>query len=85
MSNHLSKHAFKIAAVNQMKDPAICSNIQLIREIYPKYEDPYVRCKNGNRVKEEWNSTSNLAKSGLGSLVKASLSTTTWQPKFTKY
>lgn len=80
----MKHHGFKITELDQLHSPALTSNIRLLREMKPKFDDPYVR-KNKSRVKPEWNATGNMNGINIGSRVNATPSTTTWKQKFTLY
>lgn len=78
-SKYLSKHAFKISNIDVKATSEMTSNVRLLREVYPKHEDPY----KGRKV--PWDETSLFERTGVGSKVKATPSATTWKPKVTSY
>jgi hypothetical protein len=81
----MNHHSFKIAELDQLHSHELISNVRLIREMKPKFEDPYVKSRSQTRVKPEWNKTGNMKGANIGSLVNTAPSTTTWKQKFTSY
>lgn len=57
----------------------ITGNVKLLRDIPPKYDNPY----EGTRSK--WDSISAFKGSSIGSGVKTTGSSSTWKQKYTSY
>mmetsp|Transcript_11137 Transcript_11137/g.11160 ORF Transcript_11137/g.11160 Transcript_11137/m.11160 type:complete len:313 (+) Transcript_11137:178-1116(+) len=81
-SKLLSINAYKICDVEASSNPSLTSNVRLLREVGPVHKDPYVT-KDGRRVKNSWNDTSNMTATQVGSLVSAAPSSSTWKRKAT--
>ena len=75
----LTKHGNKIIDIDGSASTAVISNVKLLREISPKFDNPY----EGKR--ETWNSTATMKGTGLGSKVNAVNSSSTWKQKYTSY
>jgi hypothetical protein len=80
-STFLNKHSFKICNLNPQsvtEEYAISSNVRLLREVEPRCPDPY-RTLDGQPTRSTWNDTCNVKGSQIGSLVKATPSSSTWK------
>eukprot|EP01041_Mallomonas_annulata_P010659 gene10659-22250_t len=77
----LSKHAFRVCDIEGSSNPALTTNVRLLRDVGPVFSDPYV--KYGRRIKNSWDDTSNLKSSQVGSMVVAVPSSSTWKRKAT--
>jgi hypothetical protein len=75
----LTKHGNKIIDIDTDSSVAVISNVKLLREIHPRFENPY----EGKR--ESWNSTALNKGTGIGSKVKTINSSSTWKQKYTSY
>lgn len=82
-TNYLSKHAFKISDIDQKATSSVISNIKLLREVPPYCKNPYPAA--GEHAREKWNDNSTMTGVGLGSLVQATASTSTWKRRVTSY
>jgi hypothetical protein len=82
-TNYLSKHAFKISDIDQAATSSVISNIKLLREVPPYCKNPY--STEGPSAREQWNDNSTMTGVGLGSMVQASSSSSTWKRKVTVY
>ena len=82
-THYLSKHAFKISDIDQSASASMISNIKLLREVPPYCKNPYPT--KGENARETWNDNSTMKGVGLGSMVKATASSTTWKRKTTTY
>jgi hypothetical protein len=79
-AKNLNKHAFKISCIGEGDLTSSTSNIKLLRDIPPCLKSNVV--KKGKLIKD-WDETSNLKKVGMGSMVMATPSSTTWLRKHT--
>ncbi len=97
-SKFLSKHAFKICDIDAKSSTAMTYNVRLLREVPPFCKDPYeLKAALGpgagtmgsgssiSRTREQWDQTCNMAGVGLGSMVVAPASSSTWKRKVTTY
>jgi hypothetical protein len=75
----LTKHGNKIIDIDGSSSTAIISNVKLLREVEPKFVNPY------EDKRETWNSTAPLKQSGIGSGVQTVASSSTWKRKYTSY
>lgn len=82
-TNYLSKHAFKISDIDQKATSSVISNIKLLREVPPYCKNPYPT--QGENARDKWNDNSTMQGVGLGSMVQACSSSTTWKRKVTTY
>jgi len=82
-THYLSKHAFKISDIDQKSSAQMISNIKLLREVPPYCKNPYPN--KGASARESWNDNSTMQGVGLGSMVQAPASSTTWKRKTTTY
>lgn len=82
-TNYLSKHAFKISDIDQKSSAQMISNIKLLREVPPYCKNPYPT--EGPTGRAAWNDNSTMQGVGLGSMVQAVSSSTTWKRKVTTY
>jgi hypothetical protein len=80
VAKNLSKHAYKVSCIGDRNERSSISNVQLLREIPPSISN--VQNQRGIR---DWDETSNLKNVGLGSMVQAAASRTTWLRKNTTY
>lgn len=80
MAKNLSKHAFKVTSVGEGDERSSISNVQLLREIHPTL----LNGQNQIGIKN-WSETCNLKNVGMGSMVQAAASRTTWNRKHTNY
>jgi hypothetical protein len=80
-SAFLNKHSFKICNLNPQsvtEEYSISSNVRLLREVEPRCLDPY-RTLDGQPTRAPWSDTCNVKGSQIGSLVKATPSSSTWK------
>ncbi len=76
-------HASKITDIDGAKSGvSAVYNVRLLREVEPKCPDPYRR-KDGSLVRPPWDDTSQLASTGMGSMVDAVPSSSTWKRNVT--
>lgn len=83
-SKYLNKHSYKICELNEANSPSITTNVRLLREVEPKCPSPYVDDEN-NPTRPDWNGTVLLKGTGMGSMVNAIPSKTTWKRNTTIY
>ena len=84
-NKYLHSHAYKISTLDTANSPSMTANVRLLREIVPLCPNPYLDKKSGKDTREGWNDTSQMTKTGVGSLVKCAASTTTWKRNTTAY
>jgi hypothetical protein len=84
-NKYLHNHAYKISTLDTANSPSMTANVRLLREIVPLCSNPYLDKKTGKDTRESWNDTSQMTKTGVGSLVKCAASTTTWKRNTTAY
>ena len=78
-NRYLNLYASKISQIDGPKGGiSAVYNVRLLREVEPKCPDPYVS-RDGSPMRQVWNDTSQLTRTGLGSLVNAAPSSTTWK------
>lgn len=80
MAKHLSKHAYRVSCIGDKSEKSTISNVQLLREIPPSISN----VQNQQQIKD-WDETCNLKNVGMGSMVQAAASRTTWLRKHTSY
>jgi hypothetical protein len=76
---YLNKHAYKIADIDASNESAMTSNVRLLREVEPRCPDPYSDPSTGKSVRDKWNNTGNIKGTHMGSMVKATPSSSTWK------
>lgn len=82
----LSLHASKLTDIDRGSSTEMIANIRLLREVAPKTKDPYEElAKKTGIPKVQWDNTSQFTGTGLGSMVKAPASSSTWKRKVTLY
>lgn len=78
-NRYLNLYASKITQIDGPKSGiSAVYNVRLLREVEPKCPDPYIS-RDGSPMRQVWNDTSQLTRTGLGSLVNAAPSSTTWK------
>jgi hypothetical protein len=82
-TKYLNKYAAKISEIDSTSSAEMLSNIRLLREVPPFCKDPYEVKGEATRVK--WDDECTMRGTGLGSMVKATASATTWKRKTTVY
>lgn len=84
-NKYLHSHAYKISTLDTANSPSMTANVRLLREIVPLCSNPYVDKKTGKDTRGGWNDTSQMTKTGVGSMVNCAASTTTWKRNTTAY
>jgi hypothetical protein len=75
----LSKHAYKISDIDGSSESAMTANVRLLREVEPRCKNPFLDPLTGKSSLGKWDGTCNLKGTGMGSMVKAIPSSTTWK------
>ena len=77
----LSKHAYKIRELDDTSGIGLTANVRLLRDV-----PPFVPNERKDRQKiSQWDGTSLFKGTGMGSMVKALPSASTWKRKSTIY
>lgn len=82
-NKYLSKHAYKISDIDASSESAMTANVRLLREVEPRCRNPFLDPITGKSTLGKWDNTSNLKGTGMGSMVKAIPSSTTWKRNVT--
>ena len=80
-NKYLSRHAYKICDIDANNESSMVQNVRLLREVPPYCPDPTV--VDGKPTRQNWDGTALLKGTQVGSMVKATPSTTTWKRKVT--
>jgi hypothetical protein len=81
-NRYLNLYASKITDIDAANTGfSATSNVRLLREVEPKCIDPYMKA--GRSSRPHWDDTSQLTKTGLGSMVNATPSSSTWKRNVT--
>lgn len=82
-NKYLSKHAYKISDIDSSNESAMTANVRLLRDVEPRCKNPFFDPVTKESTLGKWDNTSNLKGTGMGSLVKAIPSSTTWKRSVT--
>ena len=84
-NKYLHVHAYKISTLDTANSPSMTANVRLLREVVPLCPNPYVDKNTHKLVHPDWDTTSQLTKTHIGSLVKCVPSSTTCKRNTTAY
>jgi hypothetical protein len=74
-----AKHGFEITTFESRSSSEAIANVKLLREIAPKFENPYAQSR------AKWNELAGSHGTSIGSGVRSTQSATTCKPKYTSY
>jgi hypothetical protein len=84
-NKYLCRYASILNEFDNQNDVNVVANVRLLRTVEPTFKDPYLSKKKGKPTRPPFE-FAKLAQGGsLGSMVKASNSSSTWKKKYTTY